>query len=52
MERGFIAAEVGDWEEIVNAGSWARVREEAKVRLEGRDYVVKDGDTVLVRFNV
>jgi len=52
MERGFIAAEVGDWQDIVNAGSWARAREEAKVRLEGRDYVVKDGDTVIVRFNV
>jgi ribosome-binding ATPase len=52
MERGFIAAEVGDWRDIVNAGSWARAREEAKVRLEGRDYVVEDGDTVLVRFNV
>jgi len=52
MERGFIAAEVGDWEDIVDAGSWAKAREEAKVRLEGRDYVVEDGDTVLVRFNV
>ncbi len=52
MERGFIAAEVGDWKDIVAAGSWARAREEAKVRLEGRDYVVRDGDTVLVRFNV
>jgi ribosome-binding ATPase len=52
MERGFIAAEVGDWQDIVAAGSWARAREEAKVRLEGRDYVVKDGDTVLVRFNI
>ena len=52
MERGFIAAEVGDWQDIVSAGSWARAREEAKVRLEGRDYVVEDGDTVLVRFNV
>jgi GTP-binding protein YchF len=52
MERGFIAAEVGDWEDIVNAGSWARAREEAKVRLEGREYIVEDGDTVLVRFNV
>jgi ribosome-binding ATPase len=52
MERGFIAAEVGDWQDIVNAGSWARARDEAKVRLEGRDYVVEDGDTVLVRFNV
>jgi GTP-binding protein YchF len=52
MERGFIAAEVGDWQDIVNAGSWAKAREEAKVRLEGRDYVVEDGDTVLVRFNI
>ena len=52
MERGFIAAEVGDWQDIVAAGSWARAKEEAKVRLEGRDYVVRDGDTVLVRFNV
>jgi ribosome-binding ATPase YchF (GTP1/OBG family) len=52
MERGFIAAEVGDWENIVGAGSWAKAREEANVRLEGRDYVVKDGDTVLIRFNV
>jgi GTP-binding protein YchF len=52
MERGFIAAEVGDWKDIVNAGSWSRAKEEAKVRLEGRDYVVEDGDTVLVRFNV
>jgi ribosome-binding ATPase len=52
MERGFISAEVGDWQDIVAAGSWAGAREEAKVRLEGRDYVVRDGDTVLVRFNV
>ena len=52
MERGFIAAEVGDWEDLVAAGSWARAREVAKVRLEGRYYVVRDGDTVLVRFNV
>ena len=52
MERGFIAAEVGDWQDIVAAGSWAGAREVAKVRLEGRDYVVRDGDTVLVRFNV
>jgi GTP-binding protein YchF len=52
MERGFIAAEVGRWEDVVGAGSWTRAREEAKVRLEGRDYVVEDGDVVLVRFNV
>ena len=52
MERGFIAAEVGNWEDVVAAGSWARAREEANVRLEGRDYVVADGDVLLVRFNV
>jgi ribosome-binding ATPase len=52
MERGFIGAEVGDWQDIVAAGSWARAKEEAKVRLVGRDYLVRDGDTVLVRFNV
>ena len=52
MGRGFIAAEVGEWRDIVSAGTWARAKEEAKVRLEGRDYLVKDGDTLLVRFNV
>jgi ribosome-binding ATPase len=52
MERGFIAAEVGNWEEVVAAGSWWRAREEARVRLEGRGYVVEDGDVMLVRFNV
>jgi len=52
MERGFIAAEVGRWEDVVAAGSWAKAREEAKVRLEGRDYLVEDGDVMLIRFNV
>jgi ribosome-binding ATPase len=52
MQRGFIAAEVGGWDDVVAAGSWSKAREEAKVRLEGRDYVVRDGDVVLVRFNV
>jgi ribosome-binding ATPase YchF (GTP1/OBG family) len=52
MERGFIAAEVAPWEDLVTAGSWAKAREEAKARLEGRDYIVEDGDTMLVRFNV
>ncbi len=52
MERGFIAAEVGNWEDLVAAGSWAKAREAAKARLEGRDYIVEDGDTMLIRFNV
>ena len=52
MERGFIAAEVGSWEDIVASGSWVSAREAARVRLEGRDYVLKDGDVMIVRFNV
>jgi ribosome-binding ATPase len=52
MERGFIAAEVGNWEDIVAAGSWSKARETAKVRLEGRNYVIEDGDTLIVRFNI
>ncbi|HET7480778.1 MAG TPA: redox-regulated ATPase YchF [Rubrobacteraceae bacterium] len=52
MERGFIAAEVADWRDVVSAGSWSKTKEEANMRLEGRDYLVRDGDTLLVRFNV
>lgn len=52
MERGFIAAEVGDWKDIVAAGSWSKAKEAASIRLEGRDYVLRDGDTALIRFNV
>lgn len=52
MERGFIAAEIGDWKDIVAAGSWSKAKEAASIRLEGRDYVVRDGDTALIRFNV
>lgn len=52
MERGFIAADVARWDALVEAGSWARAKELAKVRLEGRDYAVSDGDTIIVRFNV
>ncbi|WP_119066754.1 redox-regulated ATPase YchF [Rubrobacter indicoceani] len=52
MERGFISADVGNWDDIVEAGAWNRAKERAKVRMEGRDYIVKDGDTMIVRFNV
>jgi GTP-binding protein YchF len=52
MERGFISAEVGNWKDIVGAGSWVRARETARVRLEGRDYILEDGDVIIVRFNV
>jgi GTP-binding protein YchF len=52
MERGFIRAEVIPWDALVEAGSFARARERALVRVEGRDYVVQEGDVLQVRFNV
>ncbi len=52
MERGFIRAEVVAFDDFRNAGSMAAAQKAGKVRLEGRDYVVKDGDIMLFRFNV
>ena len=46
MERGFVAAEVSPWEGLVRAGGYAAAREEALPRVEGRDYVMRDGDVV------
>jgi ribosome-binding ATPase len=50
MERGFVAAEVTFWEDLVRAGGYAPAREQALSRLEGRDYEVCDGDVVTFRF--
>jgi ribosome-binding ATPase len=50
MERGFVAAEVTPWEALVEAGGYAAARERALQRVEGRDYVVQDGDVVTFRF--
>lgn len=52
FERGFIRAEVVAFPDLDAAGNYARARERGQVRLEGRDYVMKDGDVVLFRFNV
>ncbi|MFN2463450.1 MAG: redox-regulated ATPase YchF [Candidatus Dormibacteria bacterium] len=52
FERGFIKAEVINWKDLVEAGNWAPARAVGKVRIEGRDYVFQDGDTVVFRFNV
>ncbi len=52
MARGFIRAEVCRWDELSEAGSRAKLRETGKMRLEGKDYVVQDGDVVNIRFNV
>ena len=52
LERGFIRAEVIPWDALVAAGSFARAREGALLRMEGRDYVVQEGDVLQIRFNV
>ncbi|HZR06118.1 MAG TPA: redox-regulated ATPase YchF [Candidatus Udaeobacter sp.] len=52
FERGFIAAETISYEDLIAAGSMAKAREAGKVRLEGKDYVVRDGDVISFRFNV
>ncbi|NOZ55634.1 MAG: redox-regulated ATPase YchF [Calditrichaeota bacterium] len=52
LERGFIRAEVVPYEDLVRLGSFARCREEGVLRLEGKDYVVQDGDVITVRFGV
>ena len=52
FERGFIAAEVVHYDDLVAAGSKAAAREAGKLRIEGKEYVVKDGDVIEFRFNV
>lgn len=52
MERGFIRAEVVPWQELVAAGSFGKARETAQVRMEGKDYVVQEGDVMQIRFAV
>ncbi len=52
FEKGFIRAEVVDYEVLLECGSYVKAKELGKVRSEGKEYVVKDGDVVLFRFNV
>jgi hypothetical protein len=52
FERGFIRAEIVQFDDLMNAGTYNAAREKGLVRLEGKDYVVQDGDIILFRFNV
>ena len=52
FEKGFIRAEVIHWDELLEVGSWSKAREVGKLRVEGKDYEVADGDVVEIRFNV
>jgi GTP-binding protein YchF len=49
IEKGFIRAEVARWDDLLKAGSLAAAREKAQVRLEGREYIVQEGDVILFR---
>jgi GTP-binding protein YchF len=51
IQRGFVRAEVVPWNELVDAGGYAGARERGTLRLEGRDYVMEDGDVVTVKFS-
>ncbi|MFA5565418.1 MAG: redox-regulated ATPase YchF [Acidimicrobiia bacterium] len=52
FERGFIRAEVIASDELLELGSWSKAREAGKLRVEGKDYEVQDGDVLEIRFNV
>ena len=52
FEKGFIRAEIVDYETLLECGSFAAAKEKGKVRSEGKDYVMRENDVVLFRFNV
>jgi ribosome-binding ATPase YchF (GTP1/OBG family) len=52
FERGFIKAEIVSFADLVEAGSMAEAKSRGKVRMEGKEYIMADGDVVEFRFNV
>ena len=50
IQKGFVRAEVVSWDKLVQYGGYAGARENAALRLEGRDYVIADGDVISVKF--
>lgn len=52
MEKGFIRAEVVGYDDFIREGSWTALKDKGLVRLEGKDYEMRDGDTIIVRFSV
>lgn len=51
FEKGFIKAEIVNWQDLVDFDGWVGARDKGKVRLEGRDYIMKEGDVVIFKFN-
>ena len=52
IQRGFIRAEIVNYDDLINLGSMVTAREKGLVRLEGKEYIMQDGDVVYFRFNV
>ena len=52
FEKGFIRAEVMSYDDLIECGSELKVKEKGKMRLEGKEYIMKDGDICHFRFNV
>lgn len=52
LQRGFIRAEIIHWDDLLDLGGWAQAKAAGKLRLEGKEYPVKDGDVLEIRFNV
>jgi hypothetical protein len=52
LERGFIRAETLEWESLLDLGGWQAAKENGVLRVEGKQYVVMDGDVMNVRFSV
>ena len=50
IQKGFVRAEVIGWRELVDAGGYAGARDRGTLRLEGRDYAMRDGDVITVKF--
>ena len=52
MARGFIRAETISWQELVDLGGFTQAKDAGRLRLEGKDYIVQDGDVLTIRFNI
>jgi len=52
MQRGFIRMEVVSYDDLIEFGGWNKAKNAGKLRIEGKEYIVKDGDSVFIRFNV